>query len=484
MRLWLLILSLLAGSACALDPITGRPRPVLTSEAAELAQGRRAAAAIERKLGVLEDEELARYVDAIGQRLARQSPRRGIAHRFRVVDMVEPNAFALPGGHIYVSRGLLALLNSEDELANVLAHEVGHVAARHSVEREVREAALLPARIAGVFGAMAASILSPEAGALGQVPADAALAAYSRAQELEADRVGQKIVARAGWDPAALSSVLRTLSREHELRGRDTQGLAFLASHPSGPERQAESRRNASSLPAGEDAPFAADRVAFLRRLEGTVVGVRAAGGLFLGERFLHPELHIGVAFPEDWQTLNEREAVSARSPDGRRFVILSLGGNFKDPVAAARSFEQRYGLIEPHQVLRIGALPAAHGIYVSGRRGERVYAHLTWIGHLEQVWVVMGLSPEQTRAADFRRFDAVARSFHSLTNPERDEVREDRLRFTEPRRGETLARLLARSGSVWSPEEAAVANGIEIDTKLGRGMWIKYPRREPYIAP
>jgi predicted Zn-dependent protease len=203
--------------ACAANPGTGRSRRVM-SEDAEIEQGREAAQQVGQYMGFSGSAELNAYVTRIGERLVTHSSRSHLECEFHVVDMKEPNAFALPGGFIYVSRGLLALMNSEDELATVLGHEIGHVAARHSVQRQAKSRPWIPLQILTGIGGAAASVVSPEIGAAvagaGQLPAALVLAKYSRTQEQEADRLGQQYAAAEGWDPAALASSMDALTRE------------------------------------------------------------------------------------------------------------------------------------------------------------------------------------------------------------------------------------------------------------------------------
>ncbi|HZE89561.1 MAG TPA: M48 family metalloprotease [Verrucomicrobiae bacterium] len=200
------VLALTLGGACARNPVSGRPEMTLVSEAKERELGEAEARRVAETMGILEDPALSAYVRAVGERLAQFSPRTDVTYTFQIVDMEEPNAFALPGGPVYVSRGLLVLTNSEDELAGVLGHEIGHVAARHAVRRVTRAA---PLAVVTGLGAAVTSIVSPMlgdlVGGIGGVAGAFVLAPYSREQEREADRIGQELAGAAGWDPAGLS---------------------------------------------------------------------------------------------------------------------------------------------------------------------------------------------------------------------------------------------------------------------------------------
>jgi predicted Zn-dependent protease len=467
---------------CARNPVSGRPELVLTSEAGEIKQGQEAAKAVAQLMGLVENPQLLAYVDTIGQRLARQSPREELEHHFYVVEMAVPNAFALPGGHIYVSRGLLAMVNSEDELANAIGHEIGHVAARHSVRQQVRSTPFIPVKIAAGLGGLAAGIVSPTLGrvvsGVGQLPGSLVLASYSRDQEREADRLGQQFAAAVGWDPAAMGRFMHTLSRDEALQGDDPSRSSFFASHPSSPERAADSRGFAATLDRAKPDPAALSHTEFLRELEGIVVGERAAEGVFVGNRFLQPELDFALTFPKDWETTNGRDHVAARSPDKKGFLVLQIVGEGEDPLEAARAFAKKHSLRDEPQALRIAGLAAAQAVSESSRS---TLVHLTWVAHGGRVYQLAGISPAESFAAQVSLFDAAGRSFRPLKQAERAEIRESRLRVTGARAGETLEQLVERTGSSWTPEETAVANGIKVGVALPDGKPIKLAMPEPY---
>ena len=192
---WFPVFLLIAG--CVVNPVTRRPEFVVMSARQEREIGAREAANVEKAMGLVDDSDLVAYVRRIGDRLAVHSPWQDVVYTFHVVDMAEPNAFALPGGFVYVTRGLLALVNSEDELACIIGHEIGHIAARHAVQRISRAVTLAPvAIVTGIAGAVT-SIVSPmlgdALGSSGALAVEAALAPYSRRQENQADEVGH------GW---------------------------------------------------------------------------------------------------------------------------------------------------------------------------------------------------------------------------------------------------------------------------------------------
>src|SRR5262245_31233749 len=236
--------------------------------------GRDAAEEVRRTMGLLPDSPQVEYVRQVGARLAQAAQRGDITWQFNVADDQEANAFALPGGFVYVTRGSLALLNSEDELAGILGHELAHVLERHA-GRQARAAT----PFAVLFGVPAAAlgVVSPTLGGIvagtGRLASSAVLAPYSRDQEREADARGIALAARAGWEPGALGVFLHTLEGEERLGGRDPNRVSFLSTHPSTPERVDHIRATAGAQTRVAAARIAEGRAAFVSRLEGVVIG-------------------------------------------------------------------------------------------------------------------------------------------------------------------------------------------------------------------
>ncbi len=363
------ILGLLAAlavvAACARNPVSGRPELTVLSAAEERRIGTEQAAELVRTVGVVDDPPgLGIYVQEVGRRLADRSPRRDVTYSFAVLDMVEPNALSLPGGEIFVSRGLLVLLDSEDELAGVLGHEVGHVAARHAARRVTRAA---PLAVLTALGAGITGLVIPAVGELfgdvGELANAALLAPYSRDQEREADRVGQEIVAAAGYDPAGLSRALLALQHEQALQGDKARGPSFFNTHPPTPERVATTARLAATLPHASGAPIAASDQEFFAHLDGLTVGRSARDGVFDGETFRHPDLDFALRMPAGWKTANGRTAVVAAAPDRGAIILLDTATTGTDPAEAERAFEKdfRTGPLPGVERLTVGGLPAVH---------------------------------------------------------------------------------------------------------------------------
>lgn len=471
--------------ACAVNPVTHRPELAMVSQSTELDLGARQAKVIEREMGLVTDRDLVAYVGTIGARLVASSPRRDVPYAFHVVDTPEPNAFAIPG-HVYVTRGMLALLNEEDELAGVLAHEVGHIAARHAVQRISRAlpAGILTGVVSGVTG-LASPILGGLVEAGGSLATEALLAPYSREQEREADRVGQEIAARAGYDPAALAHSLATLERYEALDDGPRRRPSFLDSHPATPERARATAVYARELTRAPTMAVAASPAAFLGHLDGLVVGQSAAQGVFEKSIFMHPDLGFRLQFPSDWKTENGTAYVVGASPDGHVAIVLTPAAEGDDPMNGVRAFEKDVGQPIATRAERetIGGLPAAHVGASAESDGRRVAVELFWVALGGHVYQVTGIAPERLEAEARPRMGAIARTFGKLTLDERAHIRERRLRLAASRPGESVTAFALRTATPWKPEMVAVANDLETGAPIATSRLLKVAKTEPYLT-
>jgi len=402
--------------------------------------------------------------------------------------MVQPNAFALPGGYIYISRGLLALVNSEDELAGVLAHEIAHVAASHHAKSAGMSAATSPFRIgAGILGA-AAGIVSPALGeavaGVGQVASASIIAPYSRDQEREADRMGQEISARAGWDPEGLITFLQTLESEEALHSLDGQRRnSFFSTHPAMSERVEKTSRQARELRPAIRKPIAKTRAELLSRLDGLLVGENPAHGLFMNSRFLHPDPGFTIRFPGKWRGLNTTRFVVAQAPEEDAAILVQVAGRGDDPLMVAKAMEERMevSLLKNAVSTRIGGLRAVRTSLVARTSGGNMGFDLTWIAHGGFVYLIQGICTLERFKSYRGSFVTTAESFRPLSEVERSSIKVALLHIVTARQDETPEELIERVDGVWTPSRTAVANAIREDARLKGGQLIKIAILEPY---
>lgn len=460
----LLIVLAVTSTGCGKSSKPPRREVILSSEAVDERVGEEAAADVVSGLGLVEHPGLTEYVNEIGQRMARRAPRGGFQYHFAIVDQDAPNAFALPGGYIYVSRGLLLLSNSEDELANVLGHEIVHVAARHAAARQ--------AMIRGLPGPF-------------KLFAQGYIAGYSRDQEREADRIGQGLAGVAGFDPESMATFLRQLEFTERLRLGTSRLPRFFDTHPATTERVSDAAARGrmvawQRLPGG-----ATDNGDYLRRLEGLVVGTSAAEGVFQGERFIHPDLDFGVRFPDGWTTLNTHVAVAGVNAMHDAQILLEGQERAASPEAAASSYLARP---ENQNVHIQNAAPLLIGQYNAYRidgQASTPYGSLpiaiTWIAREDIVFRITLVS----RPGAFRRneaaYGALVRSFRPLTPQVRNSVYEDRLHIATANAGEDLAALSRRTDNEWDIQTTAVYNQMFSTTALTAGQLVKVAVSRPH---
>lgn len=474
---------LLHAFGCAMNPVSGRPELALVTEAQEKQLGDQEAEKIEQQMGLVRDEPFARYLNELGRRLAGESPRPNLDYRFHVVDMAEPNAFALPGGHIYVSRGLLALANSEDELAGVVGHEVGHVAARHSVQTISKRGpfALIFGAASGLAG-LVSPLVGNVIGGVGELTQSIIFSPYSRGQENEADRVGQDMAARAGWDPAGLTKLLTSLDREVGLHDEGRRNPSFFDTHPPTPDRAAKTAAYAKKLTRVSREPISASPEAFVRRLDGLVVGPRAANGVVNDSSFQHPDLNFFVEFPDDWKVQNFPRKIVAVAGEGEAVVLLGAVAEGNDPLEGAKLLEKNSGLTDIVPMTsrtQIGDLSAARTqLSVDGK----AVLDVTWIAHRGLIYQIGGLAAVKQYDVMKPIFDRVTNSFRPLTQSELAAITETRIRLVVGRDGESIEDLKQRTGSAWSTEKIAVVNGLAVSDRIRQGQVVKIAKTEAYI--
>jgi predicted Zn-dependent protease len=484
-----LSLALLAGGCTSVNPATGRREVVLMSTRDEQRIDAEQSQEVEARLGLVRDPELVAYVDAIGQAMAAHSPRRDVTYHFQVVEMEEPNAFALPGGHIYVSRSLLTFVNSEAELAMVLGHEIGHVAARHAAQQDAHVKTLgLASVLSDLMNGGAPE--NPESENI----SGSFVARYARNQEREADRIGLDLATAAGVDPSGLGRFLQTLDQLSRLQQGYSAPQSYLSDHPATQERMVEMATRAqeaewrSKVPPLREwqpgRPVATSREQFLAHFDGLAVGRPASEGVFDEDRFMHPDLGFLVQFPSGWKLLNLSDQVVGIAPKRDAVVLLQLDSEGDDPVEAARAYALREHLpVDSGAPLRIGGLPAYRLRALVPTGFGRIPAEITWIALDGRVYrLIGGVQPGTLRNYEgvFRKF---AHGFRQLTPEDRARITELRLRIARVQPGESLATLSARMHNEWDLAYTAVANGMAPGAQLEPGAVIKVAVREPYAA-
>ena len=443
-------------------------RIVLDTEYDDARVGDEQTSVIEAEMGIVRDEALNAYVRSVALRLLRHAPSRPFDYEFKIVDQSVPNAFALPGGKIYVSRGLLALVTSEDELAGVLGHEITHAAERHSSARLEYAKRLNPFTI-GFLKA-------------GQI------AAYGRDQERDADRGGQILAARAGYDPAAIAEFLRKLDASERYVVGWSRLPSFFATHPTSPERAAIALDRARNMEWAATESVASDATGgYYAKIDGLVLGDDPAGGLFDEEnKFIHPELRFSLRFPPGWDTLNTSQRVLAAPTRRDAQADLSVIGATGESLEAVvdtfleSEFEGVKVRIRDRRPVKIGELDA---IRIEGRAitpAGPLHSSMTFVAYEGLVYQLRVLSLDANRYRGRAR--AFAHSFRPLDDEGARSLRVTRLRVARALENETLAQLSERTRNELEVVFTGVLNGIYATTPLPSRTPVKIGIAEPYL--
>ena len=437
---------------------------------------------VQDQIGLYADAELERYLQSVGSRLVASLGPTPYTFRFAIVDQFEPNAFASPGGFIYVSRGLMAQMNDEAELAGVLAHEISHVTQRHHARQIGRSVGAglftLPGRAVGVVSQDLGNLINAPIEAAGQVY----LASYSRGQESEADAYGMRLAADAGYNPVALADALGGIERTVEALTGEKHKASFFDSHPTTPTRVADISRESATLTVTPSPPIADQRQLYAH-LDGMWVGVHnPQQGVFAGQSYLNADLDFSITFPDKWETINTPRFVAATDPDGGAYMALGGSdspGTITEIIEGLVQKMRKDAGIEPaeRRSLSVGSWPAEVLRYddSSGDKTVSLYYMLVQSPREKFMVVAMGF-------AEFR--DALgesALSLRPLTAVQRNSVGGLRLRVTQAASGESLTALGQRVGTKWPPELAAGINGLVSKNAPVAGRPVKFSRVERY---
>jgi predicted Zn-dependent protease len=440
------------------------------SEAQEIAYGQQADAEVRREMGVYDDQALQRYVADIGDRLAQLSHRPKLPWTFAVVDHPAVNAFALPGGYIYLTRGILPYLDDEAELAGVLGHEIAHVTARHAAQQSTR-AGLggIGLAVLGVFVPATQPLSDITAAALG-----VAFLKYGRDDERESDRLGMEYAARGGWDPAGVPDFLSTLARLDALSERGVPN--WLSTHPEPAARVVEAKPIVAKFASATAVERGRDR--YVEHLDGLVVGDKREDGIVRGHRFLHPTLRFALDFPEGWELTNTAEQVAAQEPGEKHFMFLQLVdrpvGRTLEEIAARTMAAARFRRVDG-QITTLNGADAYVGLYQGELSGlGRVMLRAAHIQNGRQVFMLAGFAPEGEFSRIERQVSDAIRSYRPLTQREADDIRPNRLAFYTVRAGDTWQSIAARHAHIAGAQELAIMNHHEVSEQPRPGARIK----------
>lgn len=453
-------------AGCSTNPVTGRTELTLVSESQEIAMGQEAAAQVESSIGVVDDAGLNAYVQRIGESLARDSERPNLPWRFRVVDDPTPNAFALPGGFIYVTRGMLSLMENESELATVLGHEIGHVTARHSVQMISRQ------QLAQI-GLIAGMILVPEIAQFGNLAGQGLqllFLRYSRDAERQADDLGYRYALQENYDVREMPDIFASLARASELAGHSPLPN-WLSSHPGPEERIVRINAMLAELPASERRLASAE---YFEQLDGLIYGENPRHGYFEGATFLHPELRFRLQFPQGFRLANLPSAVQALSE--RQDAAIQLTFAQGSASQAANAFISQQG-VRSGQARRetVNGFPALLVPFEAQTEGGVVAGYSAWIEDGQRTYQLMTYATAQSIRSYESAFLATINSYQRVTDAAVLNRQPERIEAVRLPSAMTFSEFLRRYPSKVEANEAALINQVgNLSERLPAGTWLK----------
>jgi len=484
--LLLMLFTLIYG--CSTNPATGRQDMVFMSEEEEIQLGKQAHEQVLRQYGLYNDPELQNYVQYVGKKLAANSHRANLDYQFYVLDSPEVNAFATPGGYIYITRGLMSYLNTEGDLAAVLGHEIGHVTARHAArQHSASQLTGLGAAIGTIIGEAFIPGISAVGGQeLIGVLGTAYLRGYGRDHELEADRLGAEYLARSGYDPDAILEVIGILKNQelHEIRLAREEGRepriyhGVFSTHPDSDTRLKEVVGYAYGIKEASTESTFIGRTEYLQRIDGMIYGESADQGLIRGRDYYHGDMSFAMRFPLGWQMQNLSDRLIAFSANGTGSIQLLVRP--ADPRLSPKAFmEQHMGLqaVSNGQAMTINGLPAYTGTAVINTDVGKRLSRITVIYHQNMAFIMAGRTQD---ANGLGRYDKIfldtGRTFRPLTNEERIVATQSkRIRLLRADETTSIDTLAATSSIEKFPEQQLrLINGLYPDGTISAGELVK----------
>ncbi|MBL0938782.1 MAG: M48 family metalloprotease [Gemmatimonadaceae bacterium] len=453
-------------TSCATNPVTGRRELSLVSESQEIQMGREASQNDVRRVGALSGTPAEALVKRIGTKMAAGSERPNLPWEFHLLDDAAVNAFAYPGGFIFVTRGLMTHLNSEAELAEVIGHEIGHVTAKHSV------AQMSQAQLAQI-GLVGASIFSSTVAKYGDVlgaGTSLLFLKFGRDDELQSDALGFKYSLTDKYDVRESPKVFTTLGRLSGGAGRIPE---WQSTHPDPGNRVQRAEQRIAQTPPAQLQGLTVNRDSYLKLLDGMVFGENPREGYFKGTRFLHPELRFQLDFPTGWRTANQPDAVIAQSPDQSAQLVLQ--GAQGTPAQVVQQFTQQQGItLKQSSQSSINGLTSAQASFDAQTEQGVINGLVIAISHQNATYMLLGLSAPAATAQRGPEMETAMRSFRPVTDNAVLSVQPARIKLITLTRQMTGQQFVQSYPSSIPAEQVYIINGIDASTSVAAGTILK----------
>ena len=463
--------------SCAKNPVTGKRDFMLLSESQEIAMGQQSDPDIVKFFGLYDDKNLQKFIEEKGQQMAAISHRKNLKYEFKIVDSPVVNAFAVPGGYVYFTRGIMAHFNNEAEFAGVLGHEIGHITARHSAKQYSN------AMIAQI-GLVAGMALSPEFAQfadLAQNSIGLLFLKFGRDAESQSDKLGVEYSTKINYDALEMAGFFQTLDRlQKQADGEEVP--TFLSTHPDPVDREGKVAKLADEWKKKTKSnSLKINRDSYLRMIDGIIYGEDPKQGFVEDHIFYHPVLKFQFPIPQQWTVQNTPEQVQMASKDGKAMMIFTIaqGGSLE---AAAEGLLKNYqlSLVESKKT-SVNGLPAfamvADQIPQEQQQQQQpsLRALIYLIQHEKNIYAMIGVSAPN----DFTGYVTILRSsmenFKNLSDPSKLNKQPERIRIKTVQQKGTLANALQSYRMKDSRlEEVAILNGMKLTDSVDKGMLIK----------
>lgn len=455
-------------AGCAVNPATGEQQLILISRQQEIRMGRQGAEQVEDRIGLYEEGETDAYVSEMGQEMAAGTERPDLPWSFEIADDASVNAFALPGGFIYVTRGILAYFNSGAELATVVGHEIGHVTARHSAEQMSRQQ--LAALGLGIGGLVSDEFAQFQG--LAGAGLNVLFMKYSRDDERQADDLGIRYMLQEDYDPREALDVFRMLDRQS---GGGGSVPGWLSTHPAPGDRLERIRQILDTIPAGRLRGTDVDRGTYLQMIDGMVFGPDPRDGYFLSDLFVHPRLELSVRFPSGWERRRLTRLAVAQSQAGDAVVRWAVSDSGSRE-AAARGFESQRGVqVLDRSRTAINGAPAVLLDFRARTQEQNLRGRAAFVDLAGRTVEVTGYAAAGEYERYRREFVAFIRSLERATDPELLDVEPMRIDLIRVSAPQSISEIRERRGAPVSADVLALMNAVEAGERLEEGRTIKW---------
>lgn len=466
-----LMATVLLMNMCAVNPVTGKKQVVLISEAQEIEMGKSADPQIIAQYGLYEDKALQDFITQKGKAMAAVSHRPGLDYQFKIVDSDVINAFAVPGGYVYFTRGIMAHFNNEAQFAGVLGHEIGHITARHSVVQQ-RNALL------GQVGLIAGMVISPEFGQFAQQASEGLgllFLKFGRDDERQSDELGVEYSSKIGYNAHHMADFFTTLERSSSKSGGEALP-DFLSSHPNPGSRNTAVNNLANEWGKKLNLTNAqVNRNTYLKRIDGLIYGEDPKQGFVENSIFYHPVLKFQFNIPSAWAHQNSPQTFQMAPKDGKAMMMLTMAQGKTLQDAANAVLQQNSLTVVESKEITVNGLKAIAMVADQKQEQATVKTLSYLIQYGDTIYLILGASSAENFNTYSQYFTNTMQSFKQLTDAAKLNKKPERVRIKTVKKASTLNQaLLSFNAPSKRLEEFAILNGMQLNDKLEAGTLIK----------